>query len=80
MENKPIEYIAQKIFLVRGQKVMIDKDLAQRMDKLELEQKDQGQLLASVYSIVKQLIDMPVKWARPIGFESEAKNKVIKSN
>jgi hypothetical protein len=53
----------------------MNKDLAQRMDKLELEleQKDQGQLLTSVYSIVKQLIDMPVKWARPIGFESEAK-------
>jgi hypothetical protein len=66
--------VEMNIFIIRAfvklrEMLATNKDLAQRMDKLELEQKDQGKLLESVYSIVKQLIDMPVKAVDKIGFD-----------
>ncbi len=66
--------VEMNIFIVRAfvklrEMLATNKDLAQRMDKLELEQKDQGNLLASVYSIVKQLIDTPAKSVGKIGFD-----------
>jgi hypothetical protein len=68
--------VEMNVFIIRAfvkllEMLATNKDLAQRMDMLEHEQKDQGNLLAKVYSIVKQLIDMPVKSVGKIGFEAE---------
>jgi hypothetical protein len=48
-----------------------NKDLAQRMDELERGQKEQGNLLEAVYSVVKQLIEKPVESTSKIGFNVE---------
>jgi hypothetical protein len=47
------------------------KDLARKMEELELQQKEHGQQLAAVYSIVKRLIDVPAKPQNPIGFRTD---------
>jgi hypothetical protein len=47
------------------------KDLARKMEELERQQKEHGQQLAAVYSIVKRLIDIPAKPHNPIGFRTE---------
>jgi phage regulator Rha-like protein len=44
------------------------KDLARKIEDLERQQKEHGQQLAAVYSIVKRLIDIPLKSSKPIGF------------
>ena len=51
------------------------KDLARKIGDLERQQKEHGQQLAAVYSIVKQLIDAPPKPHRRIGFHARAKNE-----
>jgi hypothetical protein len=45
-----------------------NKDLASKVDKLELEQNKQGFVLAEVYSIVKKFMDAPVPAKGKIGF------------
>jgi hypothetical protein len=57
-----------RAFIKIREMLATNKDLAQRMDELERSQKEQGNLLGSVYSIVKQLIETPVKSVRKIGF------------
>jgi phage regulator Rha-like protein len=47
------------------------KELACKMEELERQQKEHGRQLAAVYSIVKKLIDTPVKPQKPIGFKTE---------
>lgn len=37
-------------------------------EEIERKQKEQGDLLASVYSVVKQLINEPTKPKEPMGF------------
>jgi hypothetical protein len=44
------------------------KDLARKIEGLERQQKEHGQQLAAVYSIVKRLIEIPSKPTKPIGF------------
>jgi len=68
--------VAMNISIIRAfiklrELLATNKDLAQRMDELERGQKDQGNRLESVYSIVKQLIETPVKSAEKIGFNVE---------
>jgi phage regulator Rha-like protein len=50
------------------------KDLARKIGDLERQQKEHGQQLAAVYSIVKQLIDAPPKPRRRIGFHARGKD------
>ncbi len=45
------------------------KDLAHKMQELERQQRDHGQQLAAVYTIVKRLMDPPRKRKRTIGFK-----------
>ena len=47
------------------------KELARKMEELERQQKEHGRQLAAVYSIVKKLMDTPVKPQKPIGFRTE---------
>ena len=68
--------VAMNISIIRAfiklrEMLATNKDLAQRMDKLEHSQKEQGNRLESVYSIVKQLIETPVKSVGKIGFNVE---------
>ena len=44
------------------------KDVAQKIEDLERQQKEHGQQLAAVYSVVKRLIAAPRKPRKPIGF------------
>jgi phage regulator Rha-like protein len=44
-------------------------DLARKMEDLERQQKEHGRQLATVYSIVNKLIDIPAKPQNPIGFK-----------
>lgn len=44
------------------------KDLARKIEDVERQQKEHGQQLAAVYSVVRQLIVPPRKRKRPIGF------------
>ena len=44
------------------------KELAQKIDDIERQQKEHGRQLDAVYSVVKRLIDMPPKPKNPIGF------------
>jgi hypothetical protein len=45
------------------------KDLARKIENLEHQQKEHGRQLAGVYSIVKSLIDVPIKVRNPIGYK-----------
>ena len=51
------------------------KDLARKMEDLERKQKKHGSQLAAVYSIIKKLIDVPVKPHNPIGFKMEKRSQ-----
>jgi len=44
------------------------KDLARKIEDLDRQQKEHGEQLGAVYSIVKQLIGPPTKPKRRIGF------------
>lgn len=44
------------------------KDLARKIEDVERQQKEHGQQLAAVYSVVRRLIVPPRKRKRPIGF------------
>ena len=47
------------------------KDLARRIKDLERQQKEHGRQLASIYSILKKLIDVPAKPHKQIGFKMD---------
>ena len=61
------------IFVVRAfirlrEYLATHKDLARKMEELERQQREHSQQLASVYSIVKQLINPPERPKKRIGF------------
>jgi phage regulator Rha-like protein len=64
-----------RAFIQLREMLATNKDLAQRMDELERSQKEQGNRLESVYSIVKQLIETPVKAVGKIGFNVKEQEK-----
>jgi len=62
------------VFIVRAfiklrEMIATHKDLALKMEKLEHEQDKQGQQLAIVCRIIKNLLDEPVPPKEPIGFK-----------
>jgi hypothetical protein len=57
-----------RAFVMLRQLLASHKDLARKIEDLERHQNEQGQQLTAVYSVVKQLIDPPLKPARRIGF------------
>jgi hypothetical protein len=57
-----------RAFVKLRQMLATHKDLARKIKDLEGQQKEHGEQLAEVYSVVKQLIDPPPKPQRRIGF------------
>jgi hypothetical protein len=57
-----------RAFITLREMLATHKDLAQKIERLERTQKEHGDQLASVYSIVKQLINPPEKPRKRIGF------------
>ena len=60
-----------RAFIKIREMLATNSDLAARMDKLEYGQKEQGNLISTVYSVVKQLIEKPVESTSKIGFNVE---------
>lgn len=61
-----------RVFVRLREMLATHKELAHKMLELEREQKQHGQQLAAVYTIVKRLIEPPRKRKRPIGFKINA--------
>ena len=64
------------IFVVRAfirmrQYLATHKDLARKMEDLERKQNEQGTQLATVYDVLKQMINPPSKPKRRIGFPAQ---------
>ncbi len=57
-----------RAFIKLREMLSTHKDLARKIEDLERKQKEHGQQLTAVYSIVKQLIDPPPKPKRKVGF------------
>lgn len=70
--------VQMSIFIVRAfikvrEMLATHADLAQKIDEIERKQKEQGDQLSSVYSVVKQLINPPETPKKKIGFTTAAK-------
>jgi hypothetical protein len=68
--------IEMSVFIVRAfvklrELLLTNVDLAAKINELELRQKEQGEQIAEVYSVVKYLIDKPEKRKDPIGFRGD---------
>lgn len=68
--------IEVSVFVVRAfiklrEMLATHKDLAEKMEKLENEQTTQGQQLAKVCRIIKNLLDVPVTTKDNIGFKRD---------
>jgi hypothetical protein len=46
------------------------KDLARKIEDLQHQQKEHGRQLATVYSLVRGMVDTPIKPRNPIGFKT----------
>ena len=57
-----------RAFITLREMLATHKDLARKIEDFDRKQKEHGEQLAAVYSIVKQLIDPPTKPRRRIGF------------
>lgn len=64
------EVIEQKILLIQGEKVLLDKDLARKLE--ELERKYDGQFRI-VFDAIRQLIEVEDKPKRRIGYVRESR-------
>jgi phage regulator Rha-like protein len=61
-----------RVFVRLREMLATHKDLAHKMLELERQQKEHGQQLTAVYTIVKRLMEPPKRRARPIGFKAPA--------
>ena len=59
-----------RVFVRLREMLATHKDLAHKMLELERQQKEHGQQLSAVYTIVKRFMDPPRKRTRPIGFQA----------
>ena len=62
-----------RVFVRLREMLATHKELAHRMLELEREQREHGQQLAAVYTIVKRLMAPPRTRKRPIGFRVDAR-------
>lgn len=68
--------VQMNIFIIRAfikirELLATNKDLARKLDELERRQSETDDNLAEIYSIVKRLIDEPIKSAGKMGFATE---------
>ncbi len=68
--------IQMNIFIIRAfvklrEIIASHKDLVRKFEELEREQREQGEQINEVYSIVKQLIDEPLKQKGRMGFSTD---------
>ncbi len=66
--------VSMSIFITRAfikMRTLIEsqKELAEKVDKMEQRQKELSELLSSVYSVVKQLMNLPARSKPHIGFD-----------
>ncbi len=71
--------IQMSIFIIRAfikmrELLSLNKELAQKIEEIEKRQKEYGDQLSTVYSVVKQLIRTPEKRKNKIGFRIEQKS------
>lgn len=64
-----------RAFVVLREMLVTHKDLARKIEDIERQQKEHGQQLAVVYSVVKRLIAAPRRTQRRIGFAPSEKKK-----
>ena len=57
-----------RAFVALRETLVMHKELARKVEALQREQRDQGEQLASVYSIVKSLVEAPAPKKKRIGF------------
>ncbi len=57
-----------RAFIALRETLMMHKDLARKVEELQRQQKQHGEQLASVYSIVKSLVEAPASPKKRIGF------------
>jgi len=67
--------VQMNIFIMRAfvklrQMIAHNKDLANKVDRLELEQTKQGMVLAEIYSVVKRFMDVPLPAKGKMGFDA----------
>jgi hypothetical protein len=60
-----------RAFVKLREMVASHKDLARKMKDIERQQKEHSQHLASIYCIIKKLIDVPAKSKNSIGFKMD---------
>jgi len=70
--------VQMNIFIMRAfvklrQMIANNKGLANKVEKLELEQNKQGLVLAEIYGVVKRFIDAPIPKKKKIGFSTADK-------
>ncbi len=65
-----INILIMRAFVRLRQLISSNKDLANRVDKLEIDQIKQGMGLAELFSHVKRFMDMPVPGKKKIGFDT----------
>ncbi len=61
-----------RVFVRLREVLATHKDLAHKMQELERRQRNHGQQLATVYTIVKRLMEQPRKRKPTIGFKVDA--------
>ena len=64
-----------RAFVALREMLTTHKDLARKIEDLERQQKEHGQQLAAVYSVVKRLIAAPRKTKKTIGFAPPKEKK-----
>jgi hypothetical protein len=67
----PMNILIIRTFIKLREMLAIHQELARKIDELERQQKEQESQLASVYAMVKRLIEIPPKPLKPIGFKTD---------
>jgi hypothetical protein len=60
-----------RTFIKLREKLTTHTELARKVEEIERQQKEHGNQLAAVYSIVKRLIEIPPKSLKTIGFRTD---------
>ncbi len=64
----PVERVQEAIYLVRGQKVMLDKDFARKLAELKKRIASHDESIQLLFQAIRQLMNEPVPPRKRIGF------------